>query len=50
MSKPTLLDRVRDLIGAFGFKLLLWSLSMTAEEFWDEQEKDALRAIEERQS
>lgn len=36
MEKETLMDKIRDIIGGIAFRLLLWSLQKTADEYWTE--------------
>jgi len=50
MAQPSLFDNVRDWIGAFAFAVYLWSIRMTKEEFWNEQERDALQHYREQGS
>ena len=36
MGKMTLLDKLRDLLGRYGWRIFLWSIEMTEEEYWKE--------------
>jgi hypothetical protein len=36
MGNESLMDKVRDIVAGIAFKLLLWSLKMTANEYWDQ--------------
>jgi len=44
MAQQTIFDNIREWIGSVAFKLYLWSVRMTKEEFWAEQDKDAARS------
>ena len=49
MGEETLLDKVRSIIGAFAWKIFLWSIEMTAEEYGRrvyEQEKYLAEILE----
>ena len=41
MGKPSFFDNVREWIGGIVFAILLWSLRMTADEYYDMQELNA---------
>ena len=36
MGEETLMDKIRGIVGSIAFKLLLWSLKLTANEYWDQ--------------
>ncbi len=50
MGQPSFFDNVREWIGGIAFAIYLWSVKMSDEEFWNEQERQAvqhLRALDE---
>lgn len=49
MGQPSFFDNVREWIGGVAFAVYLWSARMTKEEFWVEQDRQAvehLRAVD----
>jgi len=50
MGKQLFYDTVREWIGGVAFAIYLWSARMTKEEFWAEQEKQALEELRVRSS
>jgi len=49
MGKPSFFDNVREWVGWVAFAIYLWSARMTKEEFWAEQDRQAvehLRAVD----
>lgn len=36
MGKMTLIDRIKDMLGRYGWRIFLWSIEMTQEQYWKE--------------
>lgn len=46
MGKANLMDVFKEWIGGIAFSVLLWSLDMTKEQYYDAQEKQAIEHME----
>lgn len=46
MGKETFFDIFREWVGGVAFSILLWSLRMTKEQYWNEMEAQAIRQKE----
>lgn len=36
MGKMTLIDKIKDMLGRYTWRIFLWSIEMTEEEYWKE--------------
>ena len=43
MGPESVFDKIRHFFAGLFFSLYLWSMKMTKEQFWDQQDRDALR-------
>lgn len=50
MANPTFFDNIREWIGGVAFAVYLWSVRMTKEEFWAEQDRQARIAIQQNET
>lgn len=42
MGQPSFFDNVREWVGGVAFAIYLWSVKMSKEEFWAEQDREAV--------